>query len=210
MSYNIIECDLESLSHMTTHHFDNKGSFILIESYDACTNVVEGFQIFIKDYTNKSYESLWKFEYKDDRLIKFLEKKNIPLNVIHIAYDNKVSIVKVDVRISLKNIRKIEDKFQSLENFHLVKELFGKKFYGNFNGKSPAVNLQIYKDGSRSIEFINITQREDFLKYCLETGLLNGDQVNYIDEFSSCKMFSIKFKWVEQRLQRKLYYRVNK
>lgn len=210
MNYNVIECDLESLSHITTHHFENKGSFILIESYDVITNMIEGFQIRIKDYTNKSYESLWKFEYKDDCLIKLLEKKDIPLNVVHIAYDNKVSIVKVDVRISFKDIRKLEKKFRSLEKFDLLKELFEKKFYGTFNGTSPAVNLQVYKDGSRSIEFVNITKKEEFLKYCLETGLLNQDQINYIDEFSSCKMFTIKFKWVERKLQRKLYYRVNK
>jgi len=67
------------------------------------------------------------------------------------------------------------------------------------------VYVQIYDNGSKSLEFPYIYDREGFLKYCLERELLNEEQANYCSKFSG--IISIKFKWVDSKIQRKLYYR---
>ena len=203
LNYEVKEHDLETCSLMTTHYFyRNEDGSTRIESFDTQGNK-EGYQFLQKNVS--------EFEYyltKCVRVSDFREKIELSgvtsWNHAHISFNNSDKFVKCNFAISNREVKKIRDYFDGLDKCEEILNLVDKLFYVNFKG-NPFVFVQIYVDGSTSIEFNDIYDTDGFFRYCIENELLYENQVKYISKFVGA--FTIKFKWTDAHLQRKFYYR---
>lgn len=186
--YEVHEYSLESCEIITIHKFkpvDCNGSK-LIYSYDVGTGLLEGYQIL--------------FGGKND------------VQIVHAAFDMHDHLVKIDLRIPISKLPNLELISPNLEKIFAIKNLLKSSmtFCRGFNGTKPNVHVQLYKNGSSSIEFVNIYDVHKFFDCCRENELLTDKQIIFCRKKSGCNMFSVKFKWVDDKMQKKLYHRATK
>lgn len=186
--YQVHEYSLESCEIITVHKFKSIGrsGSKIIYSYDITTGLLEGYQIL--------------FDGKND------------VQIVHAAFDMDDRLVKIDLRIPISKLPNPELISPNLEKIFAIKNLLksSMKFCRGFNGTKPNVHVQLYKNGSSSIEFVNIYDRELFFDCCRDNALLTDEQISFCKQKSGSNFFSIKFKWVDDKMQRKLYHRATK
>jgi len=202
LNYEVIEHNLETCSIMSRHYFNARtdGS-ILIETYDI-NNDKEGYQYYIEKVGPHQYSKYWESSHEVMSFHKKLIDNRAQYKFLHVAFDNEDNLVKIDFTIGPTSIKRIASVFKGFElSDHVI--ALSKEF---FLMPGSWIYVQIYDDGSKSMEFPFIYDTEGFLKYCLERELLNEKQIDYCKKFSG-KIFSIKFKWVDSKIQKKLYYR---
>lgn len=211
--YEFYEYDLETCTLITIHKFKSLGnkSSKIIESYDAITNEKEGYQILFHPHdhvTISQYKDTLLEEYSDNTFIKKLDR----INIVHAAYDTQDRLVKIDLKIPIRELQNLEFISQNSEKIFATKNLLKSsiEYCRGWSGTIPNVHVQIYKNKCSSVEFVDIYDKNKFLSQCLQYDLLNNDQIYYVKSITLGNVFSIKFKWCGDILQRKMYNRVTK
>lgn len=195
------EHDLDKLQLITYHKINPTDSDILLcKSYDQDGNY-EGYQHFVYlNVTKKNNPYVgWGIP-----LVDYLINTTDEIQLLHIAYDLNHNVVRKDLGVSFYDVPSLVKYYPDLECIKEIDLILKMGF-------SAGLSFQFYVDGNLSIEMIGLkkpTSNYMFFEACCYRQLLTKEQIEYVKSIAnSHRRFTIKFKWKNNKLNRKFYVR---
>ena len=195
------EHDLDKLQLITYHKINPTDSDILLcKSYDQDGNY-EGYQHLMYLNVTKKNNPCAEWEIP---LVEYLINTTDEIRLLHVAYDLNHNVVRKDLRVSFQDVPNLLKYYPDLECIQEI-DLVSKM------GFSPWLSFQFYADGNLSIEIIglkNLMRNYLFFEACGYRQLLTKEQIEYVKSIAnSHRRFTVKFKWKNNKLNRKFYVR---
>ena len=195
------EHDLDKLQLITYHKINpTSDDLLLCKSYDQYGNY-EGYQHFVYLKVTKENNPYAGWEIP---LVDYLINTTDEMRLLHVAYDLNHNVVKKDLGVSFQDIPNLVKYYPDLEciqEIYLISKM----------GFSPWLSFQFYVDGNLSIEMVALKKPVSkylFFEACSYRQLLTKEQIEYVKLIAnSHRLFTIKFKWENNKLNRKFYVR---